>query len=194
LTAARGCPHVLSVFGKIIDHPGDRSGLVLPLMPSQYQNLGGSPSLETCTRDTYPPHTSFSVVVILRVVSRIANAVKHLHQRGIMHGDLYAHNILVTMNGEAYLGDFGAASCYEPMDNLQGQALERLEVRAFGCLLEELLERSESPNNEAEKLAVEELQLLERRCLDSQPLNRPLFPEIYEILFTIGISLGWYGR
>jgi hypothetical protein len=55
LTAARGCPHILSVFGKIIDHPEDRSGLVLPLMPSQYQNLGGSPSLETCTRDTYPP-------------------------------------------------------------------------------------------------------------------------------------------
>jgi predicted Ser/Thr protein kinase len=194
LTAARGCPHVLAVCGKIIDHPEDRSGLVLPLMPPQYQNLGEPPSLETCTRDTYSPHTSFSVVIILRFVSRIANAVKHLHQRGIMHGDLYAHNILVTMNGEAYLGDFGAASAYEPMDTEQGQAWERLEVRAFGCLLEELLERSESTNNEAEKLAVEELQLLKSRCLEFQPLTRPLFPEIYEILFMIGIGLGWYRR
>lgn len=57
----------------------------------------GPPSLESCTRDIYPLGQSFSLVVLC-----IA--------RGILHGDLYAHNILWNEQGDALLGDFGAAS------------------------------------------------------------------------------------
>ncbi|EOG7787365.1 lipopolysaccharide kinase InaA family protein [Vibrio fluvialis] len=31
---------------------------------------------------------------------------RHLHQQGVMHGDLYAHNILITSSGDALLTDW----------------------------------------------------------------------------------------
>jgi hypothetical protein len=60
-----------------------------------------------------------------------------------MHGDLYAHNTLLGPDGHALIGDFGAASFVDVADRKTAEALERLEVRAYGCLLEELLERVE---------------------------------------------------
>jgi hypothetical protein len=61
-----------------------------------------------------------------------------------MHGDLYAHNILHGGQGQALMGDFGAASFYATGDQTLADALQRLEVRAFGCLLEELLDRCDA--------------------------------------------------
>ena len=58
-----------------------------------------------------------------------------------MHGDLYAHNILRCDEGNALLGDFGAASFFVREDRQRAEALQRIEVRAFACLLEELLDR-----------------------------------------------------
>ena len=82
----------------------------------------------------------------------MAAAARHLHEQGILHGDLYAHNLLYSLQpamphssqeapGRVLLGDFGAASCYDRADEVLAGRLERLEVRAFGCLLAELLAR-----------------------------------------------------
>ncbi|EKO3507407.1 protein kinase [Vibrio fluvialis] len=45
----------------------------------------------------------FSTSVLFRIAGTIADAVRHLHQQGGMHGDLYAHNILITSSGDALL-------------------------------------------------------------------------------------------
>lgn len=47
------------------------------------------------TRDTYPEGASFSAPFIAAAACGVAAAAAHLHSRGISHGDLYAHNILV---------------------------------------------------------------------------------------------------
>jgi len=78
----------------------------------------------------------------------IADSVRHLHARGILHGDLYAHNVLWHPNGKGLLGDFGAASAYD-VSAPQAGALQRIEVRAFGILLGELLERCDDPGSKA---------------------------------------------
>jgi serine/threonine protein kinase len=67
-----------------------------------------------------------------RLAHGIASVAAHLHARGIMHGDLYAHNILHDGAGGALLGDFGAASLYDVNDRVRAARFERLEVRAFG--------------------------------------------------------------
>ena len=55
----------------------------------------------------------------------------------ITHGDLYAHNILYKEDdGKAKLTDFGAASVVD-LEHLE--KFEKLEVLAYGYLLEELL-------------------------------------------------------
>ncbi|MGB3136974.1 MAG: protein kinase, partial [Nodosilinea sp.] len=136
--AAGTSPHLIGPLGQVTDHPEQKNGLVLPLIPNTYRVMGGPPSLETCTRDTYPDGTKFSLAAAVAIARGVAAAAAHLHRRGILHGDLYPHNTLVNPSGDTRLTDFGAASFYDPADSASAPALERLEVRAFGCLLEDL--------------------------------------------------------
>jgi Protein tyrosine and serine/threonine kinase/Leucine rich repeat len=191
--AAGGHPHLVGALGKIGDCPDDRAGLVLALIPPDYCNLGNPPSLDTCTRDTYDAGASFSVATILRIAIGITAAAAHLHAQGIMHGDLYAHNILVNESGHSLLGDFGAASSYDRTDAIASSALERLEVRAFGCLLEDLVNRAEVTTTQEDKLALDahaqrlrqRLNKLLHACLQPLPAHRPLFVDIGRILAEI---------
>jgi len=58
--------------------------------------------------------------------------------------------------------------------------LQRLEVRAFGCLLEELLERcDESPSNHGVLRLLNDLKLA---CLSDENGHRPFFDEINALL------------
>ena len=98
----------------------------------------------------------------------VAAALAHLHGRGILHGDLYAHNLLVDGH-DCRLSDFGAASFFTPGSS-QGAALQRLESRAFGILLEELLQRCDAPPAQLQTLAAD--------CQQSATAQRPDFAEI----------------
>lgn len=183
---AAGChDNLVNVLGKLSNAPDEKQGLVFSFIPPDYKTLGQPPDFDTCTRDTYSANASFSLPVILRVTKGIASAAAHLHAEGIMHGDLYAHNILVNETGDSLLGDFGAASFYDLSDEVMGQALEQLEVRAFGCLLEDMLDRctlEESPEYEA---AVESLRCLQQDCLNQVLSQRPRFTEIGECLTSV---------
>ena len=62
-----------------------------------------------------------------------------------MHGDLYGHNILVDDDGGSLLGDFGAASFLPIDDPVRGHALQRIDRRALGWLIDELAQRCDNP-------------------------------------------------
>jgi hypothetical protein len=175
--------NLVHVRGKLTQTPEGQEGLVLSLIPPAYTNLGQPPDLETCTRDTYKADVTFELPVILRIAKGIAAVAAHLHERGIMHGDLYAHNILVNEVGDCLLGDFGAASFYDPAD---APLLERLEVRAFGCLLEDLLDRcrldASSEQSSTQQEAFTALRELQQDCLGSSLAQRPVFAEICDRL------------
>jgi hypothetical protein len=135
-------PNLIPILGHIEDHPDNAHGLVMSLIPPTFGNLAGPPSLDSCTRDIYADGKHFSLPAALSIARGIASAAAQLHAHGILHGDLYGHNILHDEHGNTLLGDFGAASFYDP-DGPQADALQTLEVRAFGNLLEELLDRSD---------------------------------------------------
>ena len=183
--AATGHPNLVKVLGKLAQPIEGKAGLVFSFITPDYNNLGGPPSLETCTRDTYGDDTTFTLPVILNIAQGIASVVTHLHTRGIMHGDLYAHNILVNNQGKSILGDFGAASFYNPSDPTTAHALEKLEVRAYGCLLEDLLERHVSINEEAEVKIFRRLRKLQQHCMAPVPSERPLFTTINQLLAEV---------
>ncbi|MBP3935055.1 MAG: protein kinase family protein, partial [Pseudomonas sp.] len=109
----------------------------------------------------------------------IASAAGHLHAQGICHGDLYAHNILFNARGDCLLGDFGAACFHALDDSPQSRALQRIEVRAFGILLGELLERIDSGLSDQQRI---ELQGLQQRCIQPEVLARPGFAEVIRAL------------
>jgi len=175
--------NLIPVLGKLKGHPEDSHGLVMELIDPQFRNLAGPPSLDSCTRDIYSEDTRFALASALRVAHGIASAAGHLHKQGIMHGDLYAHNILHCGEGRALLGDFGAASFYAPDDQTHAPSLQCIEVRAFGCLLEELIARCAEPESASATLAA--LVRLKDACMSEAVTKRPSFAEIAHTLSTL---------
>lgn len=132
---------LVEVLGRIKNHPKEKSGLVMKLISPVYKNLGHPPSFESCTRDVFDKGTYYSSVELLSMAQQIASVALALHKKGINHGDLYAHNILVNTSvddtADFLLSDFGAASFYE-VDSEHALHIEQIEVRAYGCLLEDV--------------------------------------------------------
>ncbi|HGE8239123.1 leucine-rich repeat-containing protein kinase family protein [Aeromonas veronii] len=175
--AAGTHPNLIKVIGKVADHPSGIPALVMELIDPAFANLAGPPSLDSCTRDVYPEGLRLSVPDALAMAHGIASVAGHLHRAGIMHGDLYGHNILFARSSDAparaLLGDFGAASLYERSDRERALGLERLEVRAFGCLLEELLAHCDTQDS-----PLDGLHQLKAACLSELPAERPDFAYI----------------
>lgn len=172
--------HLVNVLARVVGHPQDKDVLMLELIPSSYFNLGLPPTLKTCTRDVFPKDFTLTLDQSNKILLAMANAIMHMHERGIMHGDFYAHNIMIDTEANAILGDFGAASYYKPKETEVIHALERLEVRAFGCLIEELLLASKGDTTDEKKR--KKLTRLKKQCLQSVTHKRPLFSIIYEEL------------
>ncbi len=177
--AAGQHPHLIPLLGRLHGHPEDAQGLVMALIDPRFRNLAGPPSLDSCTRDVYPAGAAFDLDTVVRLALGIASAAAHLHTQGILHGDLYAHNILHAGDGQALLGDFGAASFVPPGDPALAPALERIEVRAFSCLLGELLERCAQP---ADRARIETASALQAACAGEKPAARPSFADIVRTL------------
>jgi hypothetical protein len=172
--AAGAHPTLIAAQSRIDGHPEGTEGLVMALVDPSFRTLAGPPSLASCTRDVYAADAQWTSDVALRIARDIASAMQHLHARGILHGDLYAHNILWSAQGDGLLGDFGAAWMTGALAPTQIGALQRLEMRAFGCLLEELLDRcSDTPPEAMAAL---------KDCMQPGVAARPSFAEALSLL------------
>ncbi|MDB5298232.1 MAG: protein kinase [Phycisphaerales bacterium] len=181
--AAGRHPNLISVLGRVVGHPAGADGLVMGRIGPAFGRLAGPPSLASCTRDVYAADARFPLGTVLRVASGVAAAAAHLHARGVAHGDLYAHNVLSTPAGDALLGDFGAASFFDRGDGGTARLLQRIEVRAFGCLLEELLARC--PETEGAPEVGTTLAALQRRCVQPDVSARPSMAEVSAALAAV---------
>ena len=137
--AAGEHPNLIGAHGRVDDHPSGDPALLTPLLPAHWRTLAGPPSAESCSRDVYAADRRMTFDAALKLARGVAGATAHLHAHGVSHGDLYAHNILWDgADGDAALTDFGAASRLPA--GAMGDALRRVETRAFGLLLDELLD------------------------------------------------------
>jgi len=168
--AAGAHPHLTGALGRITDHPEAVQGLLMPRLPLHWRVLAAPPSRASCSRDVYDPSLRLDLQTALRIAAGVGCATAHLHGRGLLHGDLYGHNILWDgVGGDAVLSDFGAASFLpEP----GAQAYQRLDVRAFGLLLGELLDLCDK---DAIQLAA--WRSVEQACTQPDPGARPLLIE-----------------
>ena len=180
--AAGAHPGLIPIIGQITGHPEHKKGLVMELIPPLYHNLGLPPSVDTCTRDVFASGTSLTTQQVLNIATTIASVAAHLHSRGIMHADLYAHNTLIDDNGHTLFGDFGGACFYDTTNKDLAHALQRLEVRAYGYLLDDLLGLCGDPetNEVLIKIAV-----LRNLCLDDDVMSRPSFYHLEEALAKV---------
>jgi hypothetical protein len=188
----------------IVAPHGASLALLFPLIPVNKVILGQPPSFSTVTRDTFPAETLFHPHAVWSILAGMASAAKHLHSRGICHGDLYAHNILIdsSCTSPSYplipsfdsiediesstlflptLCDFGAASIF-CTDNDWGPFVPMLEVRAFGCLIDDLVTRMRIDGTGSIESLRAELVALKDRCMNTDLSQRPSMNEIVGIL------------
>lgn len=178
-------PGLIKVIAQLDQTDKDKKlGLVMELIPSSFYNLGLPPSLKTCTRDTFKSDTKLSSSAIAKISLQMAQAMKHMHNNGISHGDVYAHNTMINDQAEALFGDFGAATDLSDLPKSQQLAMERVEVRALGCLLEDLLTHcafASDLNSDCHLKLVE----YANNCLTSDLVNRLNLEQAIEALEVI---------
>jgi Protein kinase domain/Leucine rich repeat len=170
-------PQLIPAIARLSEHPAGADGLLMPLVGPEFRTLAGPPSLASCTRDVYDPALRLTPRAALTLAAGIASALAHLHARGLSHGDLYAHNILHDGHGQARLGDFGAASFLASVPPQQATRLQALDVRAMGCLLEELVAccNDITPTLQA-------MSALAQACLSTDASSRPGAAELAQRL------------
>ncbi len=166
-------PNLIKVIAKIAQK--NQLGLVMKLIPESFYNLGLPPSLVTCTRDTFEEGTKFTPEQMTKIAFGMADALTHLHKNGVSHGDVYAHNIMIDDQASVLFGDFGAASNLSLLPLMQREAMESVEVRAFACLLEDLLTHNGESYDSGLIAALTELK---NTCMHEDTVFRPRFNEI----------------
>jgi hypothetical protein len=149
-------------------------GLVMALIPKTFSSLGYPPSLDSITRDTFAKTLIFQRAQVLLMARQVASVVAHLQHKGIAHGDLYAHNMLINANQQLLLGDFGAATALSALPEPQQLAFKAIEVRAFGYWLADIC--ALMPEESADFIA------LYQQCLQDDITKRPDIDSIYRKL------------
>ena len=175
--AAGPHPALCTPVAELLDHPVGTRGVLLPLIPPTHAVLAGPPSMVSCTRDVYHPGFQVSATRALRLARQVLDGLAHLHTRGVMHGDFYAHNILWSAaTGDAMLSDMGAATVLPATPPELRTELLSLEVRAVGCLLEELVQHV--PADEPDSASLRLLSQGAEACLLPNPAARPSLADL----------------
>lgn len=140
--AAGQHPNLLTPLGPVGGLPEQQLAMALPLLPDGMQVLAQPPSFESCTRDVYGAEQRFALQSARHLLTSMESALSHLHGRGLLHGDVYAHNILWNpATGEAVLSDLGAAALLHELPEQQKAQLQQMELRALRHLTAEVQAR-----------------------------------------------------
>ncbi|MDP2559751.1 leucine-rich repeat-containing protein kinase family protein [Psychrobium sp. 1_MG-2023] len=176
---AKAHPNLIKVVAQI--NQPSQIGLVMELIPSEYKNLGNPPSLQTCTRDTFGADATLTPQAIQLIASQMANSLAHLHQHKISHGDIYAHNTMINGEFDMLFGDFGAATNLTVLSPTQQRLMEKVEVRALGYLIDDLLGVTQQKDSSV-ALA---LRAISNQCLDMDGSARPNFQQVSQLISDI---------
>lgn len=171
---------LISVIGHVTDHPQGTPVLVLQLLSEGVASLAGPPSFETCTRDVYARDASFHLSEVVAILYGLADVMSHIHGKGITHGDLYAHNILLRGRSAPVLSDFGAATMHALEGGAEALGHQALEMRAFACLMEELLSRCVDGASKPE--VFQQLWHWEQQACSTDVKSRPSFVAMRDAL------------
>jgi len=111
-------------------------GMIMKLF-NNYKQLGNPPTFKTITRDVYENNSEIYTNNNIYLFNQIECAVNYLHQNNIIHGDLYAHNIIYNkLNDHPVLTDFGAS--FVILDKELLNEFIKIEKRALNILNNEL--------------------------------------------------------
>ncbi|KAI8113653.1 hypothetical protein M9435_003648 [Picochlorum sp. BPE23] len=155
-----------------IDHP--HLGVVMEYVEGS--PLALKPNKDSVLRCRWKEGQLFPISFVLRCLSSVSGALEHMHTKGIAHGDVYAHNVLARDDGTSILCDYGAAFAYQ-RSNKQHGLFELHDVRAFGLLVRDLIERVDISFADMETAidCQKQLLIISQQCLAVDPHKRPTF-------------------
>lgn len=188
MVGSSGMDHrVVGCIGLLDDTDTDppRKGVVMEPLPSNLEDLALPPTILEVTADrwtgTKTGAGSKSASFVKNVLMDSVRALRFLHQRRIAHGDFYAHNMKVDWDtGRVHLLDFGAS--YYLGDHHYAALAEKLEVRAYGILVKEMMVLLDVNNNSKEKenALKDRLESLYEMCVHESVSSRPSFSAVEE--------------
>jgi Leucine-rich repeat (LRR) protein len=146
--------------------------------------MAEKPNSESLLRCRWEEGVSFSLDYVLTVAAGLSSALEAMHSKGVIHGDVYAHNVLADAQGNIVLCDYGAAF-YCP--RAAAAAYEGHEGKAFGLLLRDLLTRMDIgfDGMEAALDVQKQLLLLVQQCTTGNPTERPRMSAISRKLSSL---------
>jgi len=158
-----------------------RKGVVMEALPPNLDDFALPPTIIEVTEDRWDTSSSaFSASFVRNALHDSIKALAFLHNAGVSHGDFYAHNMKVDRKtGRVYLLDFGA-SYFKGDYAIQA---EKLEVRAFGVLVNELI-RFMDPQDDSAALKGK-LVSLHSQCTNRNVSERPSISEVEIIVKSL---------
>jgi hypothetical protein len=132
---------------------------------------------------------AFSLAAALSICHGVASALAYLHSLSIAHGDVYAHNIMFDDHARPVICDFGASFCYSA-DADPGRFFERMEVRAYGLFMHDVVARISGDAGavdgfQTHNSVVQQLQQLVQLCLADSAMQRPRFAQLEQQLLGL---------
>lgn len=176
--------NLAKVLGRVPGGDGSTYGLIMEYV--QGTPLAEKPNFESLLRCRWKDDQLFSISFVLKCLSSVSGALHHMHSRCIAHGDVYAHNVLASEGGDSILCDYGASFSYT-RNNKNNKMFELHEVRAFGLLVRDLIERIDISFVDME-VAIDcqkQLLIIAQQCLSTHPIRRPTFADLHRKLKTL---------
>ena len=130
------------------------------------------------------PEGGLDNATALHIFEAVASAVASVHRRGIVHGRLRPHNVLLDDEGNAFIADLGvdevctgvtgfAASAYDAPERLGGVlATPASDIYSLGVLIHELLGGSAPPVDAAMPRLDSPAAAVVAHAMDSDPRRR----------------------
>ncbi|KAL7485629.1 hypothetical protein ACHAW6_011219 [Cyclotella cf. meneghiniana] len=179
-------PFAISAIG-VIEREGKKEMMVMKLLKGTYP-LGKVPSFDTVTRDAGPsPKThKMDEKTLMRTIWTVVSALEYIHSSlGVSHGDVYLHNVLINDDKVSRISDWGASFAYDRDDIDQSDLIEKIEVLAFGRLVDDLV------SWHSDVIVVpKEIQDLLVHIVESETRERPNFRTIKQKLSFIPERFG----